>query len=98
VGGADELEQALAALPDEKTAVDTWNVLWEHFLVRECMAQVRREFRPESVLAFERVVRDERTPQEVADELGTTVRAVYNAKHRILKRMRELRVELEEMD
>jgi RNA polymerase sigma-70 factor (ECF subfamily) len=96
IGGDAEIEAALASTPDEKTAADTWNHHWEQFVLRESLAQVRREFRPESVTAFERVARDDRPPQEVADELGLPVKAVYNAKHRILKRLRELRADFEE--
>jgi DNA-directed RNA polymerase specialized sigma24 family protein len=47
------------------------------------------------VRAFELVVRDDRTPRQAAHQTGLTVRAVYNAKHRILKRIRELRTMLE---
>jgi RNA polymerase sigma-70 factor (ECF subfamily) len=96
IGGDAEIESALADAPDEKTAGDTWNHHWEQFVLREALAQVRREFRPESVRAFERVTRDDGAPQQVAAELGMTVKAVYNAKHRILKRLRELRLDFEE--
>jgi DNA-directed RNA polymerase specialized sigma24 family protein len=37
------------------------------------------------------VIRDERPPAQVADELGLSLKSVYNAKHRVLKRIRELR-------
>ncbi len=89
-------ERALAELPDEKSAGDLWNTLWERFVVQECFRQIRREFRPANVRAFERIVRDGLDAAEAAAEVGTTTRAVYNAKHRILARMRELRAELEE--
>jgi RNA polymerase sigma-70 factor (ECF subfamily) len=90
-------ERAMAELADEKTVADLWDTFWERFLARECFRQVRQEFGPDSVRAFELVVREDRSPQQAADEIGVPVKAVYNAKHRILKRMRELRAEIEEM-
>ena len=97
IGGADELESARHLSQHEQDAADHWKRAWDGFVARVCMEQIRREFRGESVRAFELLVREERTPAETAETLGVTVKAVYNAKHRILKRMRELRAELEEM-
>ena len=41
------------------------------------------------------VVRDDRSPDEAAAALGLSIKSVYNAKHRILKRIRQLRAEYE---
>ena len=92
-----EIEQAMAEIPDEKTVADLWDTHWERFLVQECFRQVQREFAPESVRAFELVVKEGRSPQEAATEAGVSVKSVYNAKHRILKRIRELKTEIEEV-
>ncbi len=91
-------ERAVDEMPDEKSAVGMWNTLWERFVVAECLQQVRKEFKPASVRAFELVVREGYDAGEAAREVGTTTRAVYNAKHRILTRMRELRAQLEELE
>jgi RNA polymerase sigma-70 factor (ECF subfamily) len=91
-------DMAILSIPDEKTVVDLWNKEWEQFLVRECFRRVRVEYRPESVRAFDLVVREGWSAQEAAVEIGTDVKAVYNAKHRILKRMRELRAEIEDIE
>lgn len=91
-------ERAVEEMPDEKFAGELWNTLWEQFLVQECFRQIAREFQPESVRAFELMVREGYDAQEAADDVGITRRAVYNAKHRILKRMRGLRAELEAME
>jgi RNA polymerase sigma-70 factor (ECF subfamily) len=90
-----ELDRAAFALSDEKSAHDLWNTLWDRFLVAECLRRVRQEFSAEHLQAFELLVYEDRSPQEAAAGVGLTVRAVYNAKHRILKRMRELHAELE---
>ncbi len=89
-------ERAVTEMPDEKSAGEMWNTLWERFLVEECLRQVRLEFRPENVRAFELMAREGYDAGEAAEAVGTTTRAVYNAKHRILNRMRELRSLLEE--
>lgn len=91
----DAADRAVSEMPDEKSAGEMWNTLWERFLVEECFRQVRREFRPENVRAFELIVKEGMDAGEAAESVGTTTRAVYNAKHRILTRMRELRSEIE---
>lgn len=91
-------EAALAELPDEDTACGTWDQTWEEVMWRECLDRVRIEFAPATMAAFERSVSGDRKPAEVAEELGTTVKAVYNARHRVLKRLRELREGLEETE
>lgn len=96
IGDGADLERAAAAHADEKTAGDDWNTHWERFVAGECVAQVRREFPADAVRAFELIVRDELSPREAAARLGVPVKFVYNARHRIVKRMRALREELEE--
>lgn len=91
-----QVESAVwAELPDEQTASGVWDTEWERAALDRCLAQARGEFEPTSFRAFELVVRESRTPTEAAETLGVPVKAIYNAKHRILKRIRELRAELE---
>ena len=59
------------------------------------MTQAKVEFEPETFRAFEMSVRDERAPADVAAALSITLKSVYNAKHRVLKRIRELRETLD---
>jgi RNA polymerase sigma-70 factor (ECF subfamily) len=80
-------------VPDEQAASGIWDTEWEQALLERCLSQARQEFEPQTFRAFELVVRDERSPDEAAAELGLSVKSVYNAKHRILKRIRELRAE-----
>lgn len=86
---------AWEALPDERRTWDSWDKEWEEAVWRICLDRVRMEFEPPTLAAFERVVRDERPIAATAEELGLTVKAVYNAKHRVLKRLRELKAEFE---
>jgi RNA polymerase sigma-70 factor, ECF subfamily len=78
-------------VPEEQEASGVWDVEWEQGLLDECLRQVRVEFEPQTFRAFELTVRDGRDASEAAAELGVPVKSVYNAKHRILKRIRELR-------
>jgi len=78
-------------VPEEQEASGVWDVEWEQGLLDDCLRQVRVEFEPQTFRAFELTVRDGRDAAETAAELGVPVKSVYNAKHRILKRIRELR-------
>jgi RNA polymerase sigma factor (sigma-70 family) len=75
----------------------SWDQAWEQALLEQCLDRVRAEVEPVTFRAFELVVRGERSATQAADELNVPIKVVYNAKHRILKRVRELRVELEEI-
>lgn len=82
-------------LPDETSARTEWDREWEQAIWAECVERVRSEFEPVTLAAFELVVRDELSTTEAAEKLGVPVKTVYNAKHRVLKRIRELRADLE---
>jgi RNA polymerase sigma-70 factor (ECF subfamily) len=82
-------------IPDEQAASGIWDTEWEKSVLDNCLQQVRQEFEPQTYRAFEAVVREERQPEEVAQSLGISIKSVYNAKHRILKRIRELRADHE---
>jgi RNA polymerase sigma-70 factor (ECF subfamily) len=82
-------------LPDPRFATTHWDVTWEAFVFQECYRRVRSELTDETRRAFERVVLDDAPPEQAAAELGVPVKAVYNAKHRVLKRVREVRAEME---
>lgn len=89
-----QVESAVwAELPDEQTASGVWDSEWERILLDRCLEQVRSEFEPQTFRAFELTVREDRPPGEAAEVLGVPLKTVYNAKHRILKRIRELRSE-----
>lgn len=87
-----------SGLPDEAGAAEIWDLEWERAVLQACLERVRSEFEARTVRAFEMAVRDERSPAEVAASLGEPVKMVYNAKHRVLKRIRELRREYEEAE
>ena len=53
------------------------------------MSLVRDQFEERTWRAFWRVAVEDRSPSEVAEELGITANAVRQAKSRVLRRLRE---------
>lgn len=79
----------------DEAVTNSWDMEWEHALLSECLEQIRHEVDLVTYRAFELTVREEKPPSEVAAQLNVPIKTVYNAKHRILKRIRELRRDLE---
>lgn len=96
VGGSSAFDAlAEAQMPDEAALTASWDQEWEQALLEQCLEQVRREVEPNTLRAFELTVRENMDAAAAAELLGVNVKLIYNAKHRILKRIRELRSELE---
>lgn len=91
----DEMEFEGAGMGCDQQATEAWDQTWEAFVVESCISRARRELPAETMRVFDLVVLEEKTPAEVARTLGIDPRAVYNAKHRVLTRLREFRRELE---
>jgi len=85
--GADVVDDAAAKL---------WDQEWEQALLQTCLLRARQEVEPTTFRAFELLMREGRTPADVAAELRVPVKSVYNAKYTVLKRMRELRAGIED--
>jgi RNA polymerase sigma-70 factor (ECF subfamily) len=81
----------LSLAPDERAATHVWDREWERSLLDECLSCVRQEVEPTTYAAFEMTVVHSRPAAEVAEALGVAVTAVYNAKHRVVQRLRDLR-------
>jgi RNA polymerase sigma-70 factor, ECF subfamily len=96
--GGTTAQQKAQQLPDnyEDSAIDQpigeQDPMWARVL-----ALVESEFEPRTWKAFWRVVVDVQRPAEVAEELGMTVAAVYQAKARVLRALRNQLGELEEL-
>lgn len=84
-------------VPDTAAATRIWEQEWEQAVVEQCLRAVRAEVEPMTMRAFELVLRDGRTPAEAAEALGISVKAVYNAKYTVLRRMRAIRSDLENL-
>lgn len=84
-----------ARIPGDDRLEEIWEHEWRECTLQQCLAQVQREFDPKTFQAFELFAHDGLPARQVADQLGMTSNAVFIAKHRILKRIRELLPELE---
>lgn len=91
-------DAALAMIPDERAATTIWDQGWREFVLERCVRQARQEFQPDLFRAFDLVVGKGLSPADAAKELEVPVKQVYNAKHRILTRVRELRTSFEAPD
>jgi RNA polymerase sigma-70 factor (ECF subfamily) len=90
VGGSDALRklQQVPAQPRDspEPASDADE---ERIVYRQALELIRAEFEERTWQAFSRVVMDGVRPADVAAELGLTVNAVYLARSRVLRRIRE---------
>ncbi|MHC4405110.1 MAG: RNA polymerase sigma factor, partial [Planctomycetota bacterium] len=88
--GGSTAQQRLLEIPqptelsDEVSSPEAENALW-----RRAVEFVRAEFEDRTWEAFWQVTVGRRVPAEVADNLGMTVDAVYQAKSRVLRRLRQ---------
>jgi RNA polymerase sigma-70 factor (ECF subfamily) len=84
------LQQMIVELADADSRLSRlWNAEHDQHLLRFLLKEIRGIFQPATLEAFTRVVLDERSPDDVAAELGMTVNAVFIAKSRVLAKLRE---------
>lgn len=89
VGGTDAYAR-LQGLPEELSESSAGPLgLGNRGLVQRALEMVRAEFEERTWQAFWNVTIDEQRPADVAAELGMGVGAVYMAKSRVLRRLRE---------
>lgn len=83
---------AIDHLPDEPATMAAWDAACQAEVLRRAMERLRAESRAEdrTIRAFERVAFEHESPAEVAHAMGMTANDVYLAKHRCLKRLREI--------
>lgn len=86
------------AIPGEEEARQSWDKSWQQAVLDHCMTQVRAELEPKTVQAFELFAMDGRPASDVAAELEMSSNAVFLAKHRVLKRIRELRDQIDDVE
>jgi RNA polymerase sigma-70 factor (ECF subfamily) len=79
----DELEQ-----PDSELA-RRWDRDHDAHVLRCLLKDLGSEFEPTTLLAFRRLTLEGATPQQVAEETGMNLGAIYMAKSRVLRRLRE---------
>jgi RNA polymerase sigma-70 factor, ECF subfamily len=88
-GGSTALDR-LEAVPSDVAASDLSESDDEVTrLFRRAVEQVRCQFEERTWQAFWKVAMEDRTPAEVASELGLSVTSVRQAKSRVLRRLKE---------
>jgi len=94
-GGGTTAQLQLAAVPAAEE-IAAWEADHEQRLFAWAAERVKSEVQPATWLAFQRTAIDCASGESVAAELGLTVAAVYLAKSRVMKQLRELVREVEE--
>ncbi len=86
IGGSDpQFKQAIdPADPDE-----LWNIEYQQYVSRRALELIQAEFEPTTWKACWLTVVEGRPTSEVTAELGITLNALYVARSRVLRRLRE---------
>lgn len=71
---------------------------WERNQLAICLERVAQEVEPSTFQAFELYAVENKRPVQVAELLGLKVNAVYIAKSRVIRRMREMLAQMERED
>ena len=88
--GASDAAAALQQIEDPHSDLNRrWDEEHDRYVLRCLLDLVAEEFEPTTLEAFRRVTLDGASGAEAAEELGLTVPAVYMAKSRVLKRIRQ---------
>ena len=88
--GGPETDQLLAQLADPTSDLARqWDQDHDRHVFQKLLAIVEGDFEPSTWQAFTRFAVEGRPAAQVAGELGLTESAVVQAKHRVLKRLRE---------
>jgi RNA polymerase sigma-70 factor (ECF subfamily) len=83
-------EETLRELEDPNSAASRqWDREHDEFVFRRALQMIEVEFKPATWQAFRRLAVDNATPEVVAAELGLTLNAVFIAKSRVLRRLRQ---------
>lgn len=90
VGGDGERSDFFAAVGDENRMEQVWEEQWREAVVKHCLDEIRREVEPRTFEAFELFATHGLPADVVGQKLGITANAVFGAKRRILRRLREL--------
>lgn len=85
-------ESAMVMLEDDSRVSALWDAECRQAILQEAMRELAQTTRMSKLTlrAFQMHVVDQREVDEVAAVLGTSVRAVYLAKHRCLRRLKEI--------
>ena len=88
-GGTRFLEMVEQLADDASTLTQRWDREHDQHLLRECLRRVESEFTAATLSAFRKQLFDGQSAEAVAEELAMSVGAVYSAKSRVLRKLRE---------
>ena len=83
------LQEQVAAQDSSDADSAEWNATWRRQLFQTAAHQVRNDFTESTWQAFWRTAVEGHAGQQVADDLNLTIAAVYLAKSRVMKRIKE---------
>jgi RNA polymerase sigma-70 factor, ECF subfamily len=83
-------------VPDDQEVSGVWDAEWQKAMLRQCMEEVRKQVKPNTMKAFELFAVQGLPAEKVAEQLGITENAVWIAKNRVLSRLREVQKFMEE--
>jgi len=88
--GDSDFLQKLQELEDPQSELaKVWNTEHDRHVVRRLLELIGPQFEPTSLQAFRKVVLEGQKPSQVASELGISVNAVFLAKSKILRQLRQ---------
>lgn len=85
-------ESAIDQVSDDFDAEAVWEAEQRRFIFEQAIAELRSStrFNERTIDAFDRVVLRHEPVDTVAEELGLTAQEIYNAKNRVIERLREI--------
>lgn len=87
--GKSDVAQLLGQLEDPDSGLSRdWDEEHDRVVMQQLLEEVRPDFAASTWLAFHRVAIENRSPRQVALELGISENAVFIAKSRVLARLR----------
>lgn len=85
-------ESVIATLPDDQEAESAWDAEQRRHIFEQAIAELRAtgRFHERTIEAFERVVLRQEPVESVSAQLGLSPQEIYNAKNRIVDRLRAI--------
>lgn len=79
----------LEQLQPVEHAESTWDLDYARLLVTRAMETMKSDFAPSTWQALRKVVGQQMTVEQAAEETGVSIWTIYSAKSRLMKRLRE---------
>lgn len=85
-------ESAIAGLPDDEESEAIWEAERRRLLFHQAIVELRQttRFNERTISAFERIALRNEPVDAVAREMGLTPQEIYNAKNRVVERLRDI--------